>query len=67
MAYIPWKTRDRLLEELNNTGMQTLYDTIAVSYTHLVEKEEEMELLQGTLIRYKESGQAEVSKDALEL
>ena len=28
MAYIPWKTRDRLLEELNNTGMQTLYDTI---------------------------------------
>ena len=32
-----------------------------------VEKEEEMELLQGTLIRYKESGQAEVSKDALEL
>ena len=27
-AYIPWKTRDRLLEELNNTGMQTLYDTI---------------------------------------
>ena len=28
MAYIPWKTRDRLLEELKNTGMQTLYDTI---------------------------------------
>ena len=28
MAYIPWKTRGRLLEELNNTGMQTLYDTI---------------------------------------
>ena len=28
MAYIPWMTRDRLLEELNNTGMQTLYDTI---------------------------------------
>ncbi len=28
MAYIPWKTRDRLLEELNNTGMQTLYDMI---------------------------------------
>lgn len=28
MAYIPWKTRDRLLEELNNTGMQMLYDTI---------------------------------------
>lgn len=28
MAYIPWTTRDRLLEELNNTGMQTLYDTI---------------------------------------
>ena len=28
MAYIPWKTRYRLLEELNNTGMQTLYDTI---------------------------------------
>lgn len=28
MAYIPWKTRDRLLEELNNTGMQTIYDTI---------------------------------------
>ena len=28
MSYIPWKTRDRLLEELNNTGMQTLYDTI---------------------------------------
>lgn len=28
MAYIPWKTRDRLLEELNNTGMQKLYDTI---------------------------------------
>ena len=26
-----------------------------------VEKEEEMELLQGPLIRYKESGQAEVS------
>ena len=28
MAYIPWKTRDRLLEELNNTGMQTLYATL---------------------------------------
>lgn len=28
MAYIPWKTRDRLSEELKSTGMQTLYDTI---------------------------------------
>lgn len=34
MAYIPWKTRDRLLEELNNTGMQTLYDTIELSLVY---------------------------------
>ena len=42
MAYIPWKTRDRLLEELNNTGMQTLYDTIELPLVYTlsdVEKE----------------------------
>lgn len=42
MAYIPWKTRDRLLEELNNTGMQTLYDTIELPLVYTlsdIEKE----------------------------